>query len=303
MSPHPPPAPDWARVGRLVARMTAAGPTVSTTGAAVSAARLRRAAQWSDPMLERLSGLEDASRRVARRPVLVVDRRGCITVCAAILDDVGGPRSAPPQGAPSSSIARRPRTSSRWAAGALGLLSVDAPRLLGLWDPTARRRVLVAPNVLVAAELASVDQTDQARWVALGAGLRGVLFEQAPWLKDRLSWLARRWPADARELEGLLALIDQLLACQMDRLTPRDISSAGWIRAHASESTVGWGLTSLRHLGVAAPDRAAWRARARGFACVVVDSAGLATLLRSPDHLPTARELDHPDAWLDRVGR
>ncbi len=185
----------------------------------------------------------------------------------------------------------------------MGILCADAPRVQGLWDPVARRRVLVAPNVLVAAELTSVDQTGQARWVALGVGLWGVLFEQAPWLRGHLSRLACRWPDDWSEMEGLLALIDQVLACQMDELTPRDISSVGWIRRHETESMPGWGLTSLRGLGPAVRDRAAWRARARELAHVVVDSGGLATLLRSPAHLPTQWEFDHPEAWLNRVGR
>ncbi len=291
--------PDWSSAGRLAARVTPGGPTVSTSGATAAVTRLRRAAQWSEPMLPRLSGLEEASVRAAVRPALVVDRRGAIAVCARILDDLSG------RGAPSS---RPPRSSmSRIAApvstvGSFALLRAVGPRLHGLWDPVRERRVLVAPTVLVTAELDSLDQTEYARWVAVRVGLWGVLCEQAPWLTAHLSHLLRNLPGAVSGLVRLEVLLDELVTCQMDALTPMDISSVRWIRRNATDPMVGLGPASLRHLGATAGDIAAVRARAQDLARVIVGAGAVATLLRSPDHLPTAEEFDRPEAWLDRVG-
>jgi uncharacterized protein (DUF2342 family) len=285
-------APGWADAGRLVARVTMAGPPVSATGAAVSVARLRRASHWSDAMLAPLSGLEEASGRVAERPTVVVDRRGALSACGRLVDELRDQRAR----------TARPRPALLSLAGPVCVLHTVGPRLHSLWDPVGRRRLLVAPNVVATADRASMDQIDFSRWVALRAGLWGVLHEQAPWLAPHLSHLIARWPSGAGDLTRLALVLDQVVTCEMDALTPQDISSVRWIRRTAQESMVGEGLSSLRRLGAAVGDVGETRARAHDLARVIVGAGGQATLLRSADHLPTAEEFDRPAAWLDRVG-
>ena len=277
--------PTWTEAGRAVAAVTRAGPDVSVTSAAATVSRLRRAVDWSNPLLARLSGLDEAARRAAARPTVIVDRRGSVAVCAQLLEHFGGPVG--PLSMPGA---------------VAGLRSIGA-HARGLWDPVGRRRVLVAPNVLSTAVRRDLDQSDYARWVALSTGLWGVAFEQAPWLSPHLAHLSGRLPAGAAQLARALLVVGEVVNLQMGTLTPQDLASARWIRANVSDSLLTSALAALRRIDAVVGDIESARLRARALAREVLQADALEVLLASVDHLPTAEEFDHPSAWLDRVGR
>lgn len=296
--------PEWTDVGRVVRALTLAGPTVSPTGAAATVARLRRAVRWSEPMVIATSegvGTGDAAHRVVACPTLVVDRRGAVDVCAGLVEGFLGDEEAP-RGPGSWGMAIGPRPGPLSMVGAATALHALAPRVKGMWDPFARRRILVAPNVLEAAERGALDQIDYARWVALRAGLWGVMFEHAPWLSGHLAHLSRQLPGTTAGFSRTVLLLDGLASAQMATLTLQDIPSVGWIRRNSPEPAGVVGLRALRHLGASVPEVEAKRARALAFATRVVEVGGLPTLLRTPDHLPTPDEFEQPEAWVSRVG-
>lgn len=293
--------PGWRDLGRTVSRVTPAGPAVSPSAAAASAARLRRAVRWSAPLLPELTGLPGATGRVLEAPVLVVDRRGAVEVCAGLAagfvelqDSRGGPGE---WGSPT-----RVRPGMLHLAGAAAGLRALAPHVKGMWDPFAHRRVLVAPNVLATAERGALDQTDYSRWVALRSGLWGTFFEEAPWLVAFMSRTTRHLPQSSGDFARLVLVLDAVVSTLLEDLGPQDIPSIGWIRHNAPEPAGVVGLRLLAWLGIPVPELDPDRARAEAFAREVRSRQGLQTLLRSPDYLPTREEFEHPEVWARRVG-
>lgn len=293
--------PGWRELGSAVSHLTPAGPTVSPAAAAASTARLRRAVRWSAPLLAELSGLPDAASQVAAAPALVVDRRGAIEVCAGLASafvEVGDSR--PTVGEWASPARVRPGLVH--LAGAAAGLSALAPQVKGLWDPFAHRRVLVAPNVLATAEKGALDQIDYSRWVSLRAGLWGTLFEAAPWLVSHMSRTSRHLPQSSGDFARLVLVLDAVVSSLLEDLGPQDIPSIGWIRHNAPEPAGVVGLKVLTWMGIPVPELDPERARAAAFAQEVRADSALATLLRSPDYLPTREEFEHPEVWARRVG-
>ena len=291
----------WTDVGHVVRALTLAGPSVSPTGAAATVARLKRAVRWSEPLLADLSDLPEAAEQANSRETLIVDRRATVDLAAELVERfLAGTGETLGPGAWGTMIVRRPGPLGFVGAGLA--LHALAPRVKGMWDPFDQRRILVAPNVLEAAERGALDQIDYCKWVALRSGLWGIPFQQAPWLAGHMSHLARQMPSTTGEFVSLVQLLDALVSTQMDALTPQDIPSVGWIRANAPEPAGIFGLRALRHIGIPVADIERIRARSVAFARVVIDAGAVPTLLRSADYLPTVEEVDHPQSWVDRVG-
>ncbi|MDN5964238.1 MAG: zinc-dependent metalloprotease [Actinomyces sp.] len=292
--------PGWRELGRAVSRVTPAGPTVSPSAAAASAARLRRALRWSAPLLPDLSGLPEATARGLEAPSLVVDRRGAIEVCADLA--AGFVEVGESRGGGDRDSAPRVRPGVLHLTGASAGLRALAPHVKGLWDPFRRRRILVAPNVLATAEKGALDQTDYSRWVALRSGLWGTLFEQAPWMVDFMSRTTRHLPQSTGDFARLVLLLDAVVTSCLEDLGPQDIPSVGWIRHNAPEPAGVSGLRVLSWLGIPVVELDPERAHAEAFARTVRDHCALSTLLTSPDYLPTREEFEHPQSWVRRVG-
>ncbi len=198
-------------IARALNTFSSAGPMTNSAVAAGAVTRLRRAAHWSEPYLESLSGLPEAAQ-IAASPVLVLDRHSFALQTARTFDEI----------APVYDLRDlRDRTIT---------IRALSRRATGLWDPRVQARVLIAPNVLAAAHAHSLDQNDWCKWVALRVGLEGLIVKKAPNLVDptleNTDFLAR------------LLLVDALLDALMLRLTPADLSSVLWIRNFGPKSSI-----------------------------------------------------------------
>lgn len=291
----------WSTVARLANVVTPAGPRVPRAAAAATVARLRRAAEWSEPTLAALSGLPEESRIVGATAPLVVDRRGLVVVSTRIAGEFLG-CDEPPAGPGAWGRAVPGRRGPLGLAGAVVAVRALAPHAKGVWDPFDSRRVLVAANVLEAAEDAALDQNDFCRWTALRAGLWGVMFVRAPWLRDHVGHLARQVPTALSDFATLVLVLDGVVDAWMEALSPQEIPSVGWIRRNAPEQAGVAGLRALRLAGLALEGIEEARASAAAFSGVVVAAGGVPTMLRSRDHLPTRDEVARPEAWTARVG-
>ncbi|WP_277063007.1 hypothetical protein [Schaalia cardiffensis] len=198
-------------IARALNTLSSAGPMTNSAIAAGAVTRLRRAARWSEPYVESLSGLPEAAK-IAASPVLVLDRHSFALHTACTLDEIA------------------PIYELRELRDRAITIRALSRRATGLWDPRVKARVLIAPNVLAAAHAHSLDQSDWCKWVALRVGLEGLIVHKAPNLVDptleNTDFLAR------------LLLVDALLDALMLRLTPADLSSVLWIRNFGPKSSI-----------------------------------------------------------------
>ena len=181
------------------------------------------------------------------------------------------------------------------------MLRTVAPHVKGIWDPFGQRRIFIAPSVLEAAQRGTLDHKDFSSWVAIRAGLWGILFSSAPWLRDELSITAAKFPSSTAQLARLVMMMDGIVRAQMEQISPRQISSARWIRNNAPESAGMTGLMELRRLGASVRSIEAERQGAFSFARHVVLDGQVATLLSDRSHMPTREELVSYESWRDRV--
>ncbi|WP_115728616.1 zinc-dependent metalloprotease [Actinomyces culturomici] len=265
-----------AGIARALNALSYAGPQTSPSSAAGVVARLGRAAAWSGPRLAALTGLPEAEA-VAASPVLVVDRHGLSRIVARAMDEAA------------------PLDSLSGARARLAVLRVLGATTTGAWDPSTRSRVLVAPNVLADAHRFSLDQGDWCKWVALRAGLQGVLLERAPFLAGA--------SAGPEALLGRLLLVEGLVDALMRSLTPADLSSVEWLRHHGPDSSLIRVVARLSPF--LDPSAAALLEDHRligPFASAVVRDGRLEALLSDASALPTREELADPLAWARRAG-
>lgn len=264
---------------------TPAGPHVSATTAAAMVARLRKAVHWSAPYLGELTGLHEAAERVNGTKAAVVDRRAAVQVM-----DTAISRGVGPGYAPLTHLGR-----------SLALRTISA-NALGIWDPFTRQRVLFAPNVLSISQRYALDQKDFARWAALRTGLWATHLEYAPHLVEYLGDLSRHLAESSREFAELVVLLSVLPSVELEKLTPRDLPSLGWIREHRSGSAWILGLSLLPKLGMSVIDLEVLAAHATVFARAVLEAGALPHLLESVISLPTSAELADPQQWFERIG-
>lgn len=279
----------WTEVGEAATAITPAGPLISRAAADAAVIRLRRAGEWAMSRLARATPLAKAAEAAAAVPFKVVDRHGLLRALAAsVAGDAGDPTPSP---------------SVPLAVGVTFTLSKLARSVQTTRSDSGM--LLVAPNVWTTASRLRLDQGDYAKWVALRAGLWGVCFAEAPWLAAHLRHLAMASPRGVAQLAQISVLLSQLVLAQMEHLTPQDVPSVGWIRAHVPESNLVQTVSLLRHSGDVNPDIMGLEAAAHAFVHELhlhEDPVALRALLSSADHLPTAEELGSPPEWAARVG-
>lgn len=198
-------------------------------------------------------------------------------------------------------------------------LAVLGRRVVGQFEPglfgTADDRALyvVHPNVLHMADELDVPVDPFRRWVLHHEVSHAAEFDLAPWLTGYLeerieraigSLAHARFDRDAlRELTVAMTVVEGFAELLMDEAIDEDVE---FLRDRLEARRAGLGpLTQLIDwvLGITAKRRQYELGRA--FFLDVSERRDLATTLtvwESPEHLPTADELDDPEAWLERVG-
>ena len=113
--------------------------------------------------------------------------------------------------------------------------------------------------------------------------------------------LMRALPERSDELVRIVLLLDALPTAEMEVLTPKDLPSIQWLRAHRAHAG---GVALVRACAAAGMPLAgveALQAQTEGFARTVVREGAVAALLSDVEALPTASEYASTTTWLARV--
>ena len=162
------------------------------------------------------------------------------------------------------------------------LLLADAP-------PEEHALYFVHPNITAAADDLDIAVDTFRRWIAFHEVTHAAEFAAAPWLTDHLQTQLRDTLAD---------LSSGTLAADFDGVTDRPRSKL------ESRRQGGGPVTRLLRqlLGIGVKRQQYERGQAFFEAVVEQRDFDTAALVwESPEHLPTADELEHPAAWLARV--
>lgn len=329
---------DWALALATGVRTAGRGPELSLTEAAAEVEALRAAARAAREPVARVTGMY-AGDDV---PAVVVDRPDWIRSNAASLQVLLAPLAASNGGGFAHAI------SSRVAAVELGLaLGWMSGKVLGQFEALPGlsgepRLLLVAPNIVAAAEALGADSADFRMWVCLHEETHRVQFGAVEWLPGFFAAsvatlladlnagpgeLISRIASGVRNTDGLglagllqapesRATMVQLMALMtlLEGHADWVMDSAGDVVPSAAELRAGFeqrrksaGLldTLIRKvLGVDAK-MAQYRDGA-AFVRAVVGEVGRDEFNRvweSPDTLPSMDEIRTPSDWVARVCR
>lgn len=327
---------DWALALATGVRTARKGPDLSLTAAAAEVEALRAAARAAREPVAQVSGLV-AADDVA---VAVIDRPEWIRSNAASLRHMLAPISAGYSGGIAHSV------TSRVAALELGLaLGWMSGKVLGQFEALPGpdgppRLLLVAPNIVAAAEALGADSADFRLWVCLHEETHRVQFGGVPWLPgffadsvgallaglnagpgeliSRVSSGVRNTdglglagllqdPASRAtmvKLMGLMTLLEGHADWVMDAAGDV-VPSAPELRARFEERRSSAGLldTVIRKvLGVDA--KMAQYREGAAFVRAVIAEVGRDDFNRvweSPETLPSMAEIRDPSDWISRV--
>jgi uncharacterized protein (DUF2342 family) len=243
------------------------------------------------------------------------------------LDRVPDPFGSERPGAPRGPVAAFSRDVSRIAntgtmAFALGFL---ARNVLGQYDPLLladkpdadHGLYFVHPNIVAVAAALDVDYPRFRRWIAFHEVTHAAEFGAAPWLPEYLESRVERGveglTADEltiggleteafAELQAAMTAVEGYAEVLMDRAFDDEYAD---LRRKLDARRGGGGPVrrlAQRLLGLGMKRRQYERGAA--FFRHVADARGIeaaGAVWERPEHLPTATELDDPEAWLTRV--
>ena len=315
---------DWALALATGVRTAGKGPELSLTEAAAEVEALRSAARAAQAPVASVTGLTAADDV----PAVVVDRPEWIRSNASSLRVLLEPVAATYSGGFAHGV------TSRIAAVELGLaLGWMSGKVLGQFEALPGltgepRLLLVAPNIVAAAEAMGADAADFRLWVCLHEETHRVQFGAVGWLPDffadsvatlladlnagpgelgsRVASGVRSKPATMLQLLALMTLLEGHADWVMDSAGDV-VPSAPQLRSRFEQRRSSAGLldTLIRKvLGVDAK-MAQYRDGA-AFVRAVVGRVGRDEFNRvwqSPDTLPTMDEIRSPDDWVTRVCR
>lgn len=173
---------DWALALATGVRTAGKGPELSLTEAAAEVEALRTAARAAQAPVASVTGLTAADDV----PAVVVDRPEWIRSNASSLRVLLEPVAATYSGGFAHGV------TSRIAAVELGLaLGWMSGKVLGQFEALPGltgepRLLLVAPNIVAAAEAMGADAADFRLWVCLHEETHRVQFTAVPWMRDHL---------------------------------------------------------------------------------------------------------------------
>lgn len=329
---------DWGLAESTGIRTAPGGPELSMTAAAAEVQSLRQAADQVRDPVRRITGLTAPDTAAA---VVVVDRAEWIRSNTAAMRHVLGPVAS----ATGSGGLLQPVT-SRLAAVQLGLaFGWLSAKVLGQYevlpgDDGPPRLLLVAPNIVAAAQELGVDAADFRLWVCLHEETHRVQFTAVPWLagffrdsvtelvsdldvgpgevlarlaagvRDRDDGGIATWvqsPAMRSRMNGLVAfmsLIEGHADWVMDQAA-EVVPSAVALRATFEERRRAHGLldTVIRRLLGVDAKMAQYRDGAAFVRTAVarVGRDGFNEVWREPGTLPLLSEIHNPAAWITRV--
>jgi hypothetical protein len=193
--------------------------------------------------------------------------------------------------------------------------SVLAARVLGQYDPLAKRLLLVAPNAAAFAAKYSLDRRDLSLWISVHELTHAAQFAAAPWIVDylvsRLRSLLEQDDVDlesgsAAEAMSMMSLLEGhaehvMNAVPLSLMPSKRRLVSSMERRRAAKNPLKSVLSKAFGLDL----KAAQYRRGSAFVGAVVDAvghAGFNKVWENPLHAPTPEEIDAPSAWIQRVG-
>ncbi|ABY24938.1 hypothetical cytosolic protein [Renibacterium salmoninarum ATCC 33209] len=202
---------NWELAASTAARLSPAGPTLSSSEIGAAVADLRRMADKSVPHVHQITGL-DAAADLRDSQVLIVDRASWAKANTQSFSVMLASTLARLEEKASTEKVLKPaaRAVSGTVTGAQlgGILAFLSSKVLGQYDPFAAmaagstapragRLLLVAPNIISIERELGVDPSDFRLWVCLHEQTHRVQFAAAPWLRDHML-------SEVDKLSGLL---------------------------------------------------------------------------------------------------
>ena len=294
-------------MSRSVARwLSGAGPSVSATQARAVVDQLHSQARRAPEIVADVTGLSEAAAAAQEIPVFVVDRAGWAKAAADSAGGLLGPALAAGTGKLADFCG-----SVELALGA----SVLAARVLGQYDPLAKRLLLVAPNAAAFAAKYSLDRRDLSLWISVHELTHAAQFAAAPWIVDylvsRLRSLLEQDDVDlesgsAAEAMSMMSLLEGhaefvMNAVPLSLMPSKRRLVSSMERRRAAKNPLKSVLSKAFGLDL----KAAQYRRGSAFVGAVVDAvghAGFNKVWENPLHAPTPEEIDAPSAWIQRVG-
>ncbi|MBW4095213.1 MAG: zinc-dependent metalloprotease [Acidobacteria bacterium] len=188
---------NWDLAAATAARLTPAGPALSSTEIGAAVANLREMADKSVPHVHEITGL-DAAKDLRDSQVLVVDRaswakantQSFAVMLGSTLERLAVKQQEANKG---GSLAVSGTVMGAQLGAVLAFLS---SKVLGQYDPFAAlatparssggRLLLVAPNIITVERELKVDPDDFRLWVCLHEQTHRVQFAAAPWLRHHM---------------------------------------------------------------------------------------------------------------------
>lgn len=301
---------DWQLAARVGVGLVRPGPKLTPSQRSACVARLREAAQRSVELVALASRLPG---EVTGGTTLVVDRPGIVRANATVLNmamqQVDGPEHLGPMVA-------------RITGGGAGvILAFIATNVLGQYEPFTDRLLLSAPSIEAVRAAIDAEPNDFALWVCLHEQTHHQQFAAAPWLRDYLLGLMRRFlETQSGELGGaaknpvmseitaVMSLLEGYADMLMDMAGASAIGSLRSIRASIDQrrQPSGRNLKGLVGQVFGLATKVNQYVEGKAFCQAVCNQVGLDGLnqaFSSPQALPTVGELRDPNAWVARLGQ
>lgn len=279
---------------------------MSLARARASVDQLHAQARRAPAIVADVTGLSEAAKASEQIPVLVVDRPGWAKAAADSSGDLLGPTLAAGTGKLADFFG-----SAELAVGA----SVLAARVLGQYDPFAKRLLLVAPNAAAFAAKYSLDQRDLALWISVHELTHATQFAEAPWIVDYLvSRLRSILESDDVDLEGdsaneimaMMSLLEGHAEFVMNAVPLSAMpSKRRLIDSMERRRSAKNPLKSVLSKAFGLDLKAAQYRKGHSFVSAVIETVGHEGFNRiwdNPLHTPTPAEIDSPSAWIRRLG-
>lgn len=283
-------------IRRMSKFLSGGGPYATPADARAIVSDIKIQGHRAPAIVGRVSGLNDAVKRIGDVSIMAVDRSewtaGSAKSIASIFDDE----------LPASAI------------GLGAVLSLIAPRILGQYDPFDRSLMVVAPNIAHFRSTYNLDRRDLCLWVSVHELTHAVQFEQAPWLRDYIGAAVKELidNTDASHddelkvrLQTVMSVLEGHAEYVMNNVPVALMPSRKRIiRAMAQRRSSGNLIVKKLADFTGMSAKGLQYARGADFTSAVVNKAGQNLYNRiweTAANLPSEEELLHPHLWINRM--